>query len=344
MQFAPTQCSTCRHHTACTKRPPSWPGIARRRLSPICSLCPSSPGPLPPPPRCPHLVDDAGAGLPEADAVLGAGGGQEVVHLLVHLRAGRKASKSRNVRVAAQRVKHVSKAQQRSRPHGVGTPAWRQAQHRWNNGNSRPAASRRSISRTLLARSRSALPPNELSLRQRDGERMSGTLDRGAGTNGSRLQLRRQAFPPIARAFHACPALAALGASPVGLGGGGALNQVVAVDGGGHRGLGQARGNELQHRHLGGSILHRHAVCKASKGQRGAWSGMMLQLARHVLRRPLAAAARRRLPVSTLAAASAAAQLPTLQLADVSAAPPAACCAASSTAGGGGHPPGRRLR
>lgn len=154
--------SRSHHHNAApagtTQPAPSWPGIALRRLSSICSLCPSSPGPLPHPPRCPHLVDDARARLPEADAILGAGGGQEVVHLLVHLRAGRKAGKSGGVRVAAQRVK-------RGRPHGVGTPARQQAQHRWNNGNSRPATSRRSISRTLLARSRSALPPNELSLR-----------------------------------------------------------------------------------------------------------------------------------------------------------------------------------
>ena len=46
------------------------------------------------------------------------------------------------------------------------------------------------------------------------------------------------------------------------LGGGGALDQVVAVDGGGHRGGGEAGGDELQHSHLGGGILHRHAVCR----------------------------------------------------------------------------------
>lgn len=58
-------------------------------------------------------------------------------------------------------------------------------------------------------------------------------------------------------------------AAPVSLRGGGALNQVVAVDGGGHRRLGQARRDELQHRHLRGGILHRHAVCRAA-GQGGA--------------------------------------------------------------------------
>lgn len=35
-------------------------------------------------------------------------------------------------------------------------------------------------------------------------------------------------------------------------------NQVVAVDGGGDSDLGEARGDELQHCHLGGRILHRH--------------------------------------------------------------------------------------
>lgn len=60
--------------------------------------------------------------------------------------------------------------------------------------------------------------------------------------------------------------------SPVGLGGGGALNQVVAVDGGGHSGLGQAGGNELQHRHLSGGILHGHAVCR-EPGVRGLLRG-----------------------------------------------------------------------
>lgn len=49
--------------------------------------------------------------------------------------------------------------------------------------------------------------------------------------------------------------------SPVRLRGGGALDQVVAVDGGGHHGLGQAGGDELQHGHLGGGVLHGHAVC-----------------------------------------------------------------------------------
>lgn len=39
-----------------------------------------------------YLVDDAGAWLPEADAVLGAGGGQEIVHLLVCLDGGRQVS------------------------------------------------------------------------------------------------------------------------------------------------------------------------------------------------------------------------------------------------------------
>lgn len=49
--------------------------------------------------------------------------------------------------------------------------------------------------------------------------------------------------------------------APVLLGGGGALDQVIAVNGGGHAGLGQPGGDELQHRHLGGRILHRHSVC-----------------------------------------------------------------------------------
>ena len=47
---------------------------------------------------------------------------------------------------------------------------------------------------------------------------------------------------------------------PVGLGRGGTLNQVIAMDGGGHHGLGKARRDELKHGHLGGGILHRHAV------------------------------------------------------------------------------------
>jgi hypothetical protein len=67
--------------------------------------------------------------------------------------------------------------------------------------------------------------------------------------------------------------------APVCLGGGGALNQVIAVDGGGDRGLGQAGLDELQHSHLGGGVLHRHAVCRrqgrvAGKGapdRKGGW-------------------------------------------------------------------------
>lgn len=77
-----------------------------------------------------------------------------------------------------------------------------------------------------------------------------------------------QAKPRLAAYKPAHPARCG---SPVGLGGGGALNQVVAVDGGGHGGLRQPRGNELQHRHLGGGILHRHAVCaRGARCQRPA--------------------------------------------------------------------------
>jgi len=60
--------------------------------------------------------------------------------------------------------------------------------------------------------------------------------------------------------------------APVGLGRGGALNQVVAVDGGGHHGLGQPGGDELQHGHLRGRILHGHAVCM------GRWGGTQSRL------------------------------------------------------------------
>ncbi len=38
------------------------------------------------------------------------------------------------------------------------------------------------------------------------------------------------------------------------------LDQVVAVDGGGHRDLGQAGGHELEQRHLRGGVLHGDAV------------------------------------------------------------------------------------
>ena len=38
------------------------------------------------------------------------------------------------------------------------------------------------------------------------------------------------------------------------------LDEVVAVHGGRHRHLGQARGHELQQRHLRGGVLHGHAV------------------------------------------------------------------------------------
>lgn len=49
--------------------------------------------------------------------------------------------------------------------------------------------------------------------------------------------------------------------SPVRLLRGGTLNQVITVDGGGHHGLGQARGDELQHGHLCSGILHGHTIC-----------------------------------------------------------------------------------
>ena len=38
------------------------------------------------------------------------------------------------------------------------------------------------------------------------------------------------------------------------------LDQMVTVDGGGNGHLGQSRGNELEHRHLSGSVLHGHTV------------------------------------------------------------------------------------
>ncbi len=38
------------------------------------------------------------------------------------------------------------------------------------------------------------------------------------------------------------------------------LDQVIAVDGGGHRDLRETSGHELQQRHLRGRVLHRHAV------------------------------------------------------------------------------------
>lgn len=38
------------------------------------------------------------------------------------------------------------------------------------------------------------------------------------------------------------------------------LDQVITVDGGGHSHPGQAAADELEHRHLGGGILHGHAV------------------------------------------------------------------------------------
>ena len=47
---------------------------------------------------------------------------------------------------------------------------------------------------------------------------------------------------------------------PVGLGRGGALDQMVAVDGGWHQSLGQAGRDELEHSHLSSGILHAHAV------------------------------------------------------------------------------------
>lgn len=56
--------------------------------------------------------------------------------------------------------------------------------------------------------------------------------------------------------------------SPVGLGRGGALDQVVTVDGRGHQGLGQTRGDELEHGHLGSGVLHGHAVCVMEGGTR----------------------------------------------------------------------------
>ena len=49
--------------------------------------------------------------------------------------------------------------------------------------------------------------------------------------------------------------------SPIGLGRGGSLDQVIAMDGRGAHGLGQSRGDELKHGHLRGRVLHRHAVC-----------------------------------------------------------------------------------
>ncbi len=48
---------------------------------------------------------------------------------------------------------------------------------------------------------------------------------------------------------------------PVSLGSRGALDQMIAVDGGRHSRLGQARRDELQHCHLRCGILHCHPVC-----------------------------------------------------------------------------------
>ena len=54
---------------------------------------------------------------------------------------------------------------------------------------------------------------------------------------------------------------------PVILRGSGALDQVIAVDGGRHLCFRQAGGNKLQHCHLCRRILHRHAVCSDTKWQ-----------------------------------------------------------------------------
>ncbi len=53
-----------------------------------------------------------------------------------------------------------------------------------------------------------------------------------------------------------------MGSIPVRLRGGGALNQMIAVDSGRHQRLGQAGGDELEHGHLCSSVLHCHAVCR----------------------------------------------------------------------------------
>ena len=57
---------------------------------------------------------------------------------------------------------------------------------------------------------------------------------------------------------------AAKAALAVVLGGGGALDEMVAVDGGGDGGLGEAGGDELEHCHLRGGVLHGHAVCSTT--------------------------------------------------------------------------------
>lgn len=76
------------------------------------------------------------------------------------------------------------------------------------------------------------------------------------------LEVSAGACDPEEQVGHACDAHQdAVPGIPIRLWRGGALNQVVAVDGRGHRRLGQARRDELQHRHLRSSILHRHAVC-----------------------------------------------------------------------------------
>lgn len=63
------------------------------------------------------------------------------------------------------------------------------------------------------------------------------------------------------------------GGAPVVLGRGGALNQVVAVDGGRAARLRQAAGYELQHGHLRRGILHRHPVCTPPHRTAGLRSG-----------------------------------------------------------------------
>lgn len=68
-----------------------------------------------------HLVDDAGARLPEANAILGASRGQEVVHLLVGLNGSRQVGNATKLAFPARMQRIVSSSQQHISA-GVGHP------------------------------------------------------------------------------------------------------------------------------------------------------------------------------------------------------------------------------
>jgi hypothetical protein len=60
-----------------------------------------------------HLVDDAGARLPEANAILGASRGQEVVHLLVGLDGSRQVGNATKLAFPARMQSIMSSGRQR---------------------------------------------------------------------------------------------------------------------------------------------------------------------------------------------------------------------------------------